>query len=112
MRNVWPGCPGWPPVGRLLGGRRLLGLGLLRPSEDGGLLLLWEFLAAFSSSAWTLSHRDWQSRRRAAFSAFSVATSAFNWSSSRANSQSIRAAASGSVPQTAHDCSSPLIRTT
>src|SRR3989339_780510 len=105
MRNVWPGCPGWPPVGRLLGGRRLLGFGLQRPSEDGGLLLLFEFLAAFSSSAWTFSRKDWQSRRRAAFSAFSVATSTFNWSSSRENSQSNRAAVSGSVRQTVSACS-------
>jgi len=84
--------------GPITGWVQTLGLGLLRPSEDGGRLLLWESFAAFSSSAWTLSHRDRQSRRRAAFSAFSVATSAFNWSSSRENSQSIRAAASAPVP--------------
>jgi hypothetical protein len=40
MRKVWPACPGWPPVGRPLRARKLLGLGLLKPSEDGGLLLL------------------------------------------------------------------------
>ena len=32
--------PQGPPVGRPLGERKLLGLGLLKPSEDGGLLLL------------------------------------------------------------------------
>jgi len=66
---------------------------------------LWESLATCSLSDLTSSRRPWHSARRAAFSVLSAATSVFSKSSSRDNSQSIRAAVSGSVRQTVKACS-------
>ena len=50
IRTGWPGCPGWPPVRRVLGGRRLFGVGLARPSDDGGLLL--SFFSPHAVNVW------------------------------------------------------------
>jgi hypothetical protein len=41
--KVVPGCPGWPPLGRSLGARKLF-VRFPNPSPDGGLLLLRLFL--------------------------------------------------------------------
>jgi len=89
--SVRPACPGCPPEERPLFFRRLFGAGFLNPSVEGGLLLLCESLAIFSSNACTFS-------RRTAFSAF-------NCSSSRENSESNLAVASGSVRQNVNACS-------
>jgi hypothetical protein len=50
------GCPGCPPVVRPLYRRRLFGLGLASPSEEGGLWLLCTQLLPEVSHEWIQIH--------------------------------------------------------